>query len=107
MLTVRYFWPLVFEGQKESLGTLIRGVPYDLKVMASSCEISHGKEVRPPTIHPSGCGPFPDLAYTGRFVHRTVLLDLAFMATKLILVLKYLSNILNMVSTMFKIIVRV
>jgi len=34
-------------------GTLVRGVPYDLKVTSSSREIGHRNEIRPHTIHPS------------------------------------------------------
>jgi len=37
---------------KGSLGTLVRGVPCDLKVTGSSRGIGHWKQVRPPTIHP-------------------------------------------------------
>jgi len=59
--------------KKGSLGTLVRGVSCDLKVTGSSCEIGHWKQVRPPTIHPLGCGPYPDLAYAGCFVHWAVL----------------------------------
>jgi len=47
-----------------------------LKVMSSSREIGHWKQVRLPTIHPSGCGLSPDLAYAGCFVHRAALLNL-------------------------------
>ena len=32
----------------------VRGVSCDLKVMGSSCKISHWKQVRSPAIHPSG-----------------------------------------------------
>jgi len=38
--------------KKGSLGTLVRGVPCDLKVTGSSRGIGHWKQVRPPTIHP-------------------------------------------------------
>ena len=48
-------------------------MPCDLKVTGSSCGIGHWKQVRPPTIHPSGCGPSPDPTYAGCFVHRAVL----------------------------------
>jgi len=54
---------------KGSLGTLVRGVPCDLKVTGSSRGIGYWKQVRPPTIHPLGCGPSPDPAYTRCFVH--------------------------------------
>jgi len=49
-------------------------VPCDLKVTGSSRGIGHWKQVRPPTIHPLGCGPSPDPAYAGYFVHRAALL---------------------------------
>ena len=42
---------------KGSLGTLVRGVSCNLKVTGSSRGIGHWKQVRPPTIHPLGCGP--------------------------------------------------
>jgi len=45
----------------------------DLKVTGSSREIGYWKQVRPPTIHPSGCGPSSDPAYMGCFVHRAAL----------------------------------
>jgi len=54
---------LIFLCLKGSLGTLVRGVPCDLKVTGSSIGIGHWKQVRPPTIHPSGCGPSPNPAY--------------------------------------------
>ena len=63
---------------KGSLGTLVRDVPCDLKVTGSSRGIGHWKQVRPPTIYPSGCGPFPDPAYAGCFVHRAALYDISF-----------------------------
>jgi len=63
---------------KGGLGTLVRGVPYDLKVTGSSRGIGYLKQVRPPTIHPLGCGPSPDLAYARCFVHRAVLLFMDF-----------------------------
>ena len=50
---------------KGSLGTLVRGVPCDLKVTGSSRGIGHWKQIRPPTIHPSGRSPFPHPAYAG------------------------------------------
>ena len=59
---------------KGSLGTLVRGVPCDLKVTGLSRGIGHWKQVRSLTIHPSGCGPSPDPAYAGCFVHRAALL---------------------------------
>jgi len=51
-----YFWYC----RKGSFGTLVRGVPCDLKVMGSSRGIGNWKQVKPSTIHPSGCGPSPD-----------------------------------------------
>ena len=61
----------VFVGLKGSLGTLVRGVPCDLKVTGSNCGIGHWKQVRPSTIHHSGCGPSPNPAYAECFVYRT------------------------------------
>jgi len=58
---------------KGSTGTLVKGMLRDLKVTGLSRGISHGKQVRPPTIHYSGCGSSPDPAYAGCFVHRTAL----------------------------------
>ena len=50
-----------------------KGVLCDLKVTGSSHGIGHWKQVRPPTIHPLGCGPSPDPAYAGCFVHRAAI----------------------------------
>ena len=61
----------------------VKLVPCDLKVTGSSRGIGHWKQVRPPTIHPSGCGPSPDPAYAGYFVHRAAL----FLGKLLLLVL--------------------
>jgi len=57
---------------KGSIGTLVRGVPCDLKVTGSSREIGHLKQVRLSIIHPLGRGTFSDPA--GCFVHRAALL---------------------------------
>ena len=65
---------MFFIEKKGSFGTLVRGVPCDLKVTGSSRGIGHWKQVRPPAIHSSGCGPSLDPAYAGCFVHRAFLL---------------------------------
>ena len=59
--------------ESTSLGTLVRGVSCDLNVTGSSRGIGHWKQVRPPTIHPLGCSPSPDLAYVGCFMHTVAL----------------------------------
>jgi len=58
---------------KGSLGTLVRGVLCDCKVTGSSRGIGRWKQVRPPTIHPLGCGPSPDPACVRCFVHHAAL----------------------------------
>jgi len=55
---------------KGSLGASLRGVSCDLKVAGSSGKIDHCKQVRPPIIHLPGCGPCPNPAYAGCFVHQ-------------------------------------
>jgi len=67
--SIKYAGPF----KKGSLGTLVRGVPCDLKVTGSSRGIGHWKQVRPPTIHLSRCGLSLDPAYVGCFVHRAAL----------------------------------
>ena len=53
-----------FDREDGSIGTLIRGVPYDLKITGSNCRIGHWKPVRPLIIYPSGCGHSPNPTYT-------------------------------------------
>jgi len=65
---------MVRKSRKGSLGTLVRDVPYDLKVMGLSRGVGNWKHVRPPTMYPLGSGPSPDPAYARCFVHRVALL---------------------------------